>query len=308
MDAIVVGAGVSGLTSAVTLSEQGWRVRIRSTAAPTATTSMVAGAMVGGPVMTEPLDDATRWNEIGLRTFGVLADIPRTGVHQAQGRLVTLLPEEPPWAASLPGYRPCTPEEHAGFPVAFWISTPLIDMPRYLSYLYDRFVAAGGQLELGPVSDFAELDAPVIVDCTGLGARELAGDLDVQPVRGQHVVVRNPGLTEFFFEGGAQTEWTSFFPHGDRVILGGVAEAGNENTEPDPGQAEQIRERCIAVEPRLAGAQVLGVEVGLRPARPRIRVERERRGEQIVIHNYGHGGVGVAMSWGCATQVAELLE
>ncbi|MFI5779047.1 FAD-dependent oxidoreductase [Nocardia sp. NPDC051570] len=232
-----------------------------------------------------------------------------TGVRMAQGRMVSRLDaEEPAWAAALPGYRPCTEAEHAGFPVAFWMSTPLIDMPRYLRYLRDRFESAGGRVELGTVRDLEEPDAPIVVDCAGLGARELAGDTQLRPVRGQHVMLENPGLTDFFVEGGGGTEWTSFFPHAERVVLGGVAGVDDWHTEPDPEQTEQILKRCIDIEPRLAGARLLGVEVGLRPGRPSIRVESQRRGDRLVVHNYGHGSVGIAMSWGCATEAADLCD
>ena len=40
--------------------------------------------------------------------------------------------------------------------------------------------------------------APVVVNCSGLGARELAGECDLRPVFGQHVVVTNPGLDALF--------------------------------------------------------------------------------------------------------------
>ncbi|MDX1639605.1 MAG: FAD-dependent oxidoreductase, partial [Balneolaceae bacterium] len=38
-----------------------------------------------------------------------------------------------------------------------------------------------------------------------------------------------------------------------------------------------------------------------------LRVDREQIGDQVVIHNYGHGGAGVTLSWGCALRVAGLL-
>ena len=55
--------------------------------------------------------------------------------------------------------------------------------------------------------------------------------------------------------------------------------------------------------PALADAPVLGVEVGLRPARPSVWLEREGR----VVHDYGHGGNGVMLSWGCADAVTALV-
>ena len=96
-------------------------------------------------------------------------------------------------------------------------------------------------------------------------------------------------------------------PHRERVVLGGNASPNDWNLEPDPAQTGEILRRCIAVEPRLSGARVLRVEVGLRPARPSIRVEQQLIGKSRVIHNYGHGGVGVSMSWGCAATVRSLI-
>jgi hypothetical protein len=44
-----------------------------------------------------------------------------------------------------------------------------------------------------------------------------------------------------------------------------------------------------------------------RPERPQVRLEAEMLGDTLCIHNYGHGGLGVTLSWGCAAQVAHLL-
>ena len=127
-------------------------------------------------------------------------------------------------------------------------------------------------------------------------------------VRGQHVVVTNPGLEHFFMEGppGA-SEWASFVPHGAHVVLGGVAQPDVWDTEPDAAIADRILARCRSVEPRLAEAEVIEHRVGLRPQRDVVRVEEERIAGARCIHNYGHGGLGVTLSWGCASEVANLL-
>jgi D-amino-acid oxidase len=50
------------------------------------------------------------------------------------------------------------------------------------------------------------------------------------------------------------------------------------------------------------------VSVGLRPARSAVRLERETpRPGSTLVHNYGHGGAGVTLSWGCAGEVSELV-
>jgi len=307
---VVVGAGVIGLSTAICLAEAGMSVRVRAGTPPAESTSAMAGAIIAGPVTSEPIDAAVRWNRISVDEFTALADRPGTGVRLARGRMALSAGDGiPDWARALAGFAPCTPDEQAGYPVAFWLDSPIVDMPRYLDYLAGRLAAAGGELEIRPVSALAELagEAPVVVNCTGLGAGRLVGDEQVKPVRGQHVIVRNPGLTEFFYEQGPGPMITNYLPHGERLVLGGTINRGNADLTPDADQREEILRRCAEVEPRLAGVEVLGVEVGLRPGRPRIRLEEERLDGLRIIHNYGHGGVGVGMSWGCAREVADLV-
>jgi D-amino-acid oxidase len=146
-----------------------------------------------------------------------------------------------------------------------------------------------------------------MVNCTGVAARRFVPDETVRPVRGQHVIVANPGLTEFFVEETEATSWVSYFPHGDRVVLGGVAGDGDWSFTPDPATAAAIVAWCAEVEPRLAGAPVLEHRVGLRPGRPSVRVEEQRVNGTRWIHNYGHGGMGVTLSWGCARDVAAMV-
>ncbi|HEY9522988.1 MAG TPA: FAD-dependent oxidoreductase [Thermopolyspora sp.] len=309
-DVLVVGGGVIGLTTAVCLAEQGLRVQVRTAHQARDTTSAAAGAMLGGPIFAEPFEAALRWQQVGMREFGMLAEQPGTGVHIARGRLVSNLGRDiPEWAPALSGFRHATAAEHAGFQVAFWINSPLADMPVYLGYLADRFTGAGGDIRYQPVTSLWEAadEALIVVNCSGVYARRLAEDPYVHPVRGQHVVVENPGIEDFFFQGGADREWTGFMPHDDNVVLGGVAVAGDWNLAPDPRQTWQIMRRCAAVEPRLADARVLRVDVGLRPGRAAIRLEAQTIGRTRLIHNYGHGGVGVSMSWGCARDVTEMI-
>jgi D-amino-acid oxidase len=102
-------------------------------------------------------------------------------------------------------------------------------------------------------------------------------------------------------------EWTCFFPHSDRVVLGGTASQDDWNLDPDPAGARGILARCAQIEPRLKDARVIERQVGLRPTRPVVRVERESLGSATLIHNYGHGGSGVSLSWGCARELSGWL-
>jgi D-amino-acid oxidase len=183
-------------------------------------------------------------------------------------------------------------------------------MPIYLSYLTDRFRAAGGRLERSPVPslDQALAVTPVVVNCSGIGARELVPDPRVRPVRGQVVVVSNPGVEEFFAEHpGPSTRLRYVLPHETTVVLGGTAEPDLADRTPDPEVTRRIVAGCAEVVPALAAARVLEQRVGLRPVRDEVRLEPEDRPGGRIIHNYGHGGAGVTLSWGCAREVAALI-
>jgi D-amino-acid oxidase len=66
--------------------------------------------------------------------------------------------------------------------------------------------------------------------------------------------------------------------------------------------------RCTAIEPALAGAEVIAHRVGLRPVRPSVRLEAEElRDGRRLLHNYGHGGAGITLSWGCAVDIVNVV-
>jgi D-amino-acid oxidase len=154
--------------------------------------------------------------------------------------------------------------------------------------------------------DEAGRDAPFVVNCTGLGARELVPDPDVRPVQGELVVVENPGIDEWFVAADAgASESTYVLPQPYGVVLGGTARDGVWDQTPDPATAAAIVRRCAAVHPELAEAPVLEHRVGLRPSRSVVRIEVERLpGGALCVHNYGHGGAGVTVAWGCAEEAA----
>jgi D-amino-acid oxidase len=181
----------------------------------------------------------------------------------------------------------------------------------YLKYLWDVLEDKGGEIAPGAVSSL-ETVAPtgaVVVNCSGLGSRELAGDKDLVPIRGQLVIVENPGIKSFFGEHWQGTEHLTYFlPQGRHVVLGSTYVPGVDDTNNDDEAAAEIVRRCAAVEPALNKAKVVDHRVGIRPSRDKVRVERERLGSRPVIHNYGHGGSGFSISWGCAREVVQLVK
>ncbi|MGW5770725.1 FAD-dependent oxidoreductase [Streptomyces longwoodensis] len=306
---IVVGGGVIGLTTAVVLAERGHRVRVWTREPAERTTSAVAGGL-WWPYHIEPVESARAWALRSLEVYEELAARPdRTGVRLVEGVLGETDPAEVEgWAAGrLTGLRAATAREYPRGG-GLWARLPLVDMPAHLLWLRERLAAAGGTVEVRVVGDLAEADAPVVVNCSGLGARELAADPSVRPVRGQLVVVENPGVGTWLVSTDADGEPTYLLPQPGRLLLGGTAEEDAWSTEPDPAVAEAIVRRCAALRPEVAGARVLEHRVGLRPARPAVRLERGTLPDgRPVVHHYGHGGAGVTVAWGCAEEAAGLV-
>jgi D-amino-acid oxidase len=137
------------------------------------------------------------------------------------------------------------------------------------------------------------------VNCTGLGARELCGDPLVHSGRGVVLTVENPGITRHVVSLDGPLTYVLTRTHD--VVLGGT---DDDSTDLDvsPALAQEIHSRCLALEPRLPARYETAV--GFRPLRKTVRLEREP-GTRI-LHNYGHGGAGFTVSWGCANAVLRL--
>jgi D-amino-acid oxidase len=313
MRVIVLGAGVVGLTTAVRLLEAGCDVKVVAAGTVEATTSYVA-AGVWFPTHVGPPDKVAVW---GRRTLEVLAGQARDGVPGVVMRESLALyrqpPGEPDWTASVGHAREATTAElPPGYPYGLRFAVPQAEMPLYLPWLMRQVRALGGEIVTRQVTTLAELPeagVDALVNCPGLGARELVGDLSVYPVRGQIVRVTNPGITmsvrdEFHPAGRAYVH-----PRSGDCVLGGTLDEDQWDTEPDPATAEAIIARSTEIVPALADAKVIEHLAGLRPGRPEVRLEESgaEDGGPRIVHNYGHGGAGITLSWGCAEQATRIL-
>jgi D-amino-acid oxidase len=309
---IVVGCGVSGLTSAIRLLESGYAVAIWARDLPPNTTSNVAAA-IWEPYRAYPVDKITEWGRFTYEVFRGMVGVPETGVALVETIELSREPlPDPSWSTVVRGFRRLGPEEiPAGYVDGYAFETPVIETDIYMDYLVSRFSSLGGDLvhrELASL-DEALAEGSIIVNCSGLGARSLVKDESLFPIRGQVVRVARPeGVDKAYLDDDQAHGMAYIVPRSKDCILGGTAQAGNWSLEVDPEIARGIIERCARLAPEVAEAEVLGHKVGLRPGRPTVRLESERTpGGALVVHNYGHGGAGVTLSWGCAEEVLSLV-
>lgn len=99
----------------------------------------------------------------------------------------------------------------------------------------------------------------------------------------------------------------------DVVVLGGTQQPGNYSQQTNENECESILERCSKLHPSLKDAKIIEKKAGLRPLRKggvrlNMQVCTNSNGQIAkVIHNYGHGGSGITLCWGCATDVCEII-
>jgi D-amino-acid oxidase len=311
---IVVGAGVVGLSAALRCAQAGHDVAVLGRDLPLETTSAVAAAL-WYPYRAQPQELVGRWAAAGYAEMVRLATSdPEAGVDLRDG--VELLREpatEPWWAAALPVDAGLSrlgedqvPRPYRG---GYRLRAPVIDMAVHLPWLRSRLEALGATVTRCWLDALPEPRAGVVVvNASGLAARGLAGDPTLLPVRGQVVrLSRPPGLDEWLLDQSTADAPVYVVPRRSEVVVGGTAQEGEWDPQPNADTAELLLARACALVPALRGAAVLGHRVGLRPARPAVRLEAERQGEGTVVHCYGHGGSGVTLAWGCADEVAQLV-
>jgi D-amino-acid oxidase len=311
MNTTVIGCGVSGLSSAIRLQEAGHHVTIRARDLPPNTTSNIAAA-IWHPYKVFPRERAVAWGQRSLSVFYELKDVPGSGVTMMPAIEVFSEPvEDPWWRECVPDFRRARPDElPAGFADGYVFETAQVETRIYLEYLMRRFREAGGVIEQRELASLDEALAvsDVVVNCAGLGARQLVGDDALYPIRGQIVRAARLPITRIMLDEDETRGVTYIVPRSTDCILGGTSQVGDWSLEPDLLTAASIIERCALLAPEVRNAQVLEHLVGLRPGRAAIRLEREGLpGGKFVVHNYGHGGGGVTLSWGCAEEVVALV-
>ena len=321
----IIGAGVSGLTCGVVFAERGYRTKIFAQETGQQTTSAVAAA-IWYPYDAEPAEKVIAW---ALKSYEVFRELSRdagSGVSIIELRTFSRLDEIeiPSWAHPL-GAHPLVMSHHssvipseveeslisdsAHFASGFVMTVPLIDTSIYLDYLANRFLAAGGEIHgnvhLDKLED-VDSQFELVINCAGIGARTLVPDFDLDSHRGQVAIVPKLDLACAVVCDDAPLMYA--IPRANDCLFGGTNELSYDRAA-DPTTTTRIVAECsrvLGIDP----PKVVAERVGLRPFRKsgvRLEIDRIPDGRgRTVIHNYGHGGAGFTLSWGCALKVFAL--
>jgi glycine/D-amino acid oxidase-like deaminating enzyme len=268
--AAVVGCGSVGLTSARQLQRRGFDVTIYAAAVPpNVTSNMSLAGFTPASGLVEPDRRTDEWDaqyrraaEISYRQLQLMIG-PLYGVTWIDN--FTLMNEvRPPRSQDsdrpslMAGLQPAEvllqPGEHP-FPTKYarWGPTIRIEPNIYLDALVRDFLLWGGHLVIRKFEtprDLAALREPIIINCTGLGARELFGDREVLPLKGQlTVMVPQPEVT-YHTAGGMQPPIPGslgihMMPRNDGIILGGTSQRDVWTLEPDENERKRVVEGHI---------------------------------------------------------------
>ncbi|MFB6208878.1 MAG: FAD-dependent oxidoreductase [Candidatus Nanohaloarchaea archaeon] len=343
----ILGGGINGITTGVLLQLLGYDTRIVSKDIPhmrekdnskLEVASEWAAGVIAWPVMVDG-DNLGEMFGISQKFFGLLNNISRYGVmRQDLFRLGEGEVQPPPMEQHLieteelsdEDFRPSAPgKDFNGYRSGIYLA----DLPFYMPQLYRMYRKAGGRVvnESLTRSEFLSESAPGI-NCTGYWSRELFDDSSMKALKGHILHVKHAPLPEdgssvysYVLDSGEHT--TYCFPRNGEIVLGGTHLEG----EPDPGgewqgeeldeetvriNGEEIPERIKQVNSSILGNSAginiedydLEVYEGYRPYREKgLRIERQCFQDAEIIHNYGHGGSGVTLSWGSALEVENLV-
>jgi glycine/D-amino acid oxidase-like deaminating enzyme len=242
----VMGSGVMGLSTARLVQEAGFPVTIYAAALPPDTTSNIAGGQFHpyavfheGQVTPEFMAQFTRALDYSWRRFQIMVG-DDYGIRWLPTYVDTDRPDRKLLEYFPPINRMLTRAEHPfPWPDVLRYDTMYVETGRYLRQMIRDVQIAGGKFEIrkfATPADIAALPEALVFNCTGLGSRDLFGDQDLHPARGQLAILEPQPEVSYAFTGGPGY----MFPRPDGIILGGTFELDQWDTTPVPATIQRI--------------------------------------------------------------------
>lgn len=307
----VIGSGVIGLTTALVAQEKGYTVTIYTADDPLKTTSTKAAASFK-PTEVAYNDLAHTMTKLSWEDYAVILKSQASAagvrlhthweafsIQREEARYLTLMKNvEIAKRPNVPG----------GYAFGWKYITYFIDTSVYIPWLIRRFKKQGGKIialrkSLKTFIELCDLPTDIIINCTGMGAKQLCNDQKLIPVRGQIAII-----DKLKMDWSINADGFYIYPRKSDTVLGGTYEWNVSKEEVEHGALYLILKGNLRAFPELATVKIKKSYAGIRPYRlETIRVEREDIAGKRVIHNYGHGGAGVTLSWGSARLAQALI-
>lgn len=318
--AVVIGAGIIGLTTALKAQEAGFNVRIIADRPPLKTTSAKAGAAFEpfqpGAVSSE---DMIYFVKEGLKGYEAiiekypesLSGIRRHDLYSTSVK--TIDPANIPFLAAFPEWNFITKNvPGAGrYKSAIVLkNVPMIDPTKTLPFLAEKFLRNGGTMQVPApkihrMQDFFdEISEKVVFNCTGLGAKELLGDMDMHPMRGQIVILNKTPNWDYSILGD---DVFYIFPRMTSTVLGGTTELGETEETTTTDAIIRIIFSALKIMSFDPEKDIQRTYAALRPYRTTgVNVSMEKINGIKHIRVIGFGGSGWTFNWGAAQRAVEL--
>ncbi|XP_050100590.1 D-amino-acid oxidase-like [Anopheles aquasalis] len=328
---LILGGGINGLSCAMRLSDAFPNALIQIVAeefSPNTTSDIAAG--LWGPYLLGQNDDQIyrTWAQDTHDYFhslwlGGLAD--QCGICLVPVLEISGHHEPTPWwhdivfgfeRVSLESLQQLTNEHKpiedyaTGFAYTTFTCEPTKLMNYYCHVLMIRRNVSFHKKKLSTMKCLDSLDideSTLIINCFGLGAKAFLRDLNLTAIRGQVQKIETPGIFHSF-----ANDYCYIIPNTDSITLGGTKQKSTD-TRVCPLDRSSIRKNCEMIVPSLQHATLVRDVVGLRPLRSTgVRLQMDfyhgLSGRKPIVHNYGHGGAGISLAWGCAGAVVQLVQ
>jgi D-amino-acid oxidase len=242
----VIGAGALGLTTARLVQEAGFPVVVYAKALPPHTTSNIAGGQIETAYLYKDQAVTPQWRQqlmkamdYSWRRWQIMVG-DEYGVRWLPTYEETELSGPNPMDQYYPATRTLTPGEHP-FPLDTVVrfETMYVETGHFLRQAMRDIQIAGGRFEVRDLASpqaIAALPERLVFNCTGLGTRDLFGDQDLRPLKGQLAILLPQPEVRYALSGGPGY----MFPRPDGIILGGTAEHDNFDPNPDPATIARL--------------------------------------------------------------------
>ena len=242
----MLGSGVMGLSTARLAQEAGFPVTIYAAALPPDTTSNIAGGQFHPFGLFRDEAVTAQWKaqfasalDYSWRRFQIMVG-DDYGIRWLPTYVDTDSPDAKVIATFPPINRMLASAEHP-FPWASTLryDTMYVETGRYLRQMIRDVQLAGGRIEVrrfATPADIGALPESLVFNCTGLGSRELFGDQELRPARGQLAILEPQSEVRYAFTGGPGY----MFPRSDGIVLGGTFDRDDWSLAVNPEQTNQI--------------------------------------------------------------------